>query len=253
MLNPAEGVEDCLIRCLKGRELIYSFLGRTYEKEVDEQLLKNYLVHKESFIKYGTMDDVDVNIREGFEQLHTYFNKIDEENLSEAVIELAMDYANLFLGLKYFREKKGIPHPSESVYTSGDMYQKEAVEASKTYLEAGLVKAENFGEPEDHVSLQLYFMGHLCRKAASFLKDKNFQELIKNLENQKKFLEEHLLKWVPKLASDVVENAETEFYRGIGRITKGFLAMEESVIKELIVQTEKIKCQIGGFSSFSIG
>lgn len=241
MLNSAEDVEDCLIRCLKGRELIYSFLGRIYEKEVDEKILKNYLVCKENFVNYGLMADLDVNVREGFQQLYRYFNRLDEQNLSEAVVELAMDYANLFLGLKYFREKKGIPHPSESVYTAGDMYQKEAVEAFRTYMDAGLVKAEDFGEPEDHVALQLYFMEHLCRKAATFLKDKNFHELMKNLERQKKFLEGHLLKWVPKLASDVVENAETEFYKAVGRITKGFLTMEEGVIKELIEQTEKIK------------
>lgn len=236
-----EYIKNSLIRCLKGREAIYCFLGRIYEKEVNEQLIKNYLAHKESFLKYKSIADVDANIKEGFEELHNYLDRLNEGELAEVVLELAVDYANLFLGLKHIREGKGILYPLESVYTTSDMHKDVADQIHEMYLEASLIRSREFKEPVDHIALQLYFMAHLCSRAVKHIENGNLQSLLKNLKTQKTFLDEHLLKWVPKLVADVIENADTDFYKAIGKITKGLLDMERRTINELIKQTENIK------------
>lgn len=226
--------KEKIINVLKGREVIYSFLARVYEKEIDEGLLKDFFTRREMFLKYHSIPDLDVNIKNGFKDLFNYLNKLNKNNIDNVILELAVDYANLFLGIKYIREKSGIPHPSESVYMSGYMFQNERDQVLNMYLEAGIVKSPDFKEPEDHVSLELYFMAYLCRKALEFIKKENFKESLKFINMQKKFFSDHLVRWVPKLADDVIKYAETDFYKAIGRITKGLLNMESKTITNLI-------------------
>ncbi|MBS7605400.1 MAG: molecular chaperone TorD family protein [Candidatus Bathyarchaeia archaeon] len=239
MTNLDENAKERLIICLMGREQLYSFLGRIYEREADELVIKECVMRKELFLKCKLIEGINSDIVEGFMQLYEYFNEIDEKNLDEIMLGLAVDYANLFLGVKYFREKKGIPHPSESAYLSGSMLDKED-ETAEFFLEAGFIKSPEFKEPYDHIALQLYFMAHLCRKAISFIEDGDLKNLLKNLQAQRAFLTEHLLKWVPRFANDVIENSDTTFYKAIGRITRGFMSMEKDEIDEIIKEAKKL-------------
>lgn len=229
-----------LIRCLKGRETIYSFLGRICEKEIDEQLLREFIARKELFSKYKLTVEPDVvYVKEGFGELHSYLTSLSGEKLNTAILELAVEYANLFLGVGYNRGK-GIPHPSESTYMGGYLYSDVVDNLFEAYLREGLIKSPDFKEPEDHIALELHFMAILCRKAIISLNDGKRQDLLKYLNMQKTFLTEHLLKWAPKLAEDITENAHTLFYKALGKIMKGFLETEEKIIDKLIEQAERL-------------
>jgi len=241
MVDKTENIKDKLVNSLKGREAIYLFLSRIYEKEIDAETFRKYLESKNSFLGYSSIEELDPNVNEGFKQLYEYFSKVDEERIDEEILKLAVDYANLFLGVKYTRERKGIPHPSESVYMTGYMYQDERDDVFKMYLDEGLVKSEDFREPEDHIAIELYFMAYLCKKAISFLENEDYDSLLGNLMKQKRFLNKHLLKWAFKLANDVIEYADTKFYRATGKILKGFLNMEKNAINELIKQAGSLK------------
>ena len=43
---------------------------------------------------------------------------------------------------------------------------------------------------------------------------------------QKKFLEEHILAWVPRFCAKVIEGAEQPFYREMAEVTRSFLEFE---------------------------
>ncbi|MEM2320870.1 MAG: molecular chaperone TorD family protein [Candidatus Bathyarchaeia archaeon] len=226
-----------LIKFLSGREITYSFLGRVFEREVDRRLLENLISRKEMLLRYKSLNDPNaITIKEGFEELSKYLSTLDEGRMNETVLELAADYANLFLGVKYAFFGKGIPHPSESAYTDGHLYGDVIDRVFEAYLEGNLVKSPNFHEPEDHIALELYFMAHLCRKAITSLNNEIYQDLLKYLNMQKDFLSEHLLRWAPRLADDIIKNANTLFYKAIGKILKGFLSIEEKIIDEVIEQ-----------------
>jgi len=226
-----------LAKLLKDRETIYFFLGRICEKEIDEKLLDNLLACKEilkdnSIVKSGSTD-----VKNGFEELYSYLSGLsgEKEKLNKTVLELAVDYADLFLGVGHFRNKgEGIPHPSESTYLGGYLYGDVVEKIFEAYLEEGLVKSPDFNEPEDHIALELYFMAHLCRKANTCLESGMYQDLLKCLNMQKTFLDEHLLKWAPRLAEDIIKYANTIFYRTVGKIMKGFLKIEGENIDKLI-------------------
>lgn len=236
--------ESDFIKLLKDRETIYSFLGRICEKEIDEQLLNNLLAFKELLLRDNSIAKSNsADVKDGFEELHSYLLGLsgEKEKLDRALLELAADYADLFLGVGYARGKgEGIPHPSESVYLEGYLYGDVVEKLFEAYLEEGLVKSSDFNEPEDHIALELYFMAHLCRKANMYLDSGKHQDLLNYLNMQKAFLTEHLLKWAPRLAEDITKYANTIFYRAVGKIMKGFLNIEEEVIDKLVNQAKAL-------------
>jgi anaerobic sulfite reductase subunit A len=225
-----------LAKLLRDREVIYTFLGRACEKEVDKQLLGDLFACRELFEESSFIKSNAVHVKSGFEELYGYLSKLSErgDELDKAILELAVDYADLFLGVGQFRKGEGIAHPSESVYLTGYLYSDVVEEIFDTYLEEGLVKSPDFKEPEDHIALELYFMAHLCRKAREFIESGAYQEALKYLNKQKAFLDKHLLKWAPLLAEDIIKYANTAFYRAVGKIMRGFLEIEGANVSELI-------------------
>lgn len=234
--------EDFLARFLSGREALYNFLGRMFEREVDKQLLMDLLSRRRLLLRYLELSDPSTTlIKEGFLELHEYLGSIDSDKIDNIILELAADYANLFLGVGYAFNKKGVMHPSESAYIKGYLYSDPVDEVSREYLKMGLIKSPDFHEPEDHIALELYFMAHLCRKAMALLGGGKKEDVLRHLETQREFLLKHLLKWAPRLAEDVIQYANTTFYKAIGKILKGFLNVEEKMINEII---ERVKAEI---------
>ena len=87
-----------------------------------------------------------------------------------------------------------------------------ADEVAGFYASAGLTIDEEFVLIPDHLYLELLFM--------SYLIENNRYEL------QKKFLEEHLMNWVPYYCDELLKEAQTVFYREIAEITHDFLISE---------------------------
>ena len=61
--------------------------------------------------------------------------------------------------------------------------------------------------------------------------------LLEILEDQKTFLEDHLLKWVPAWSRDVVKSAETDFYKGAAQLLNAYLRIDSKLLEEFIVVT----------------
>jgi len=110
--------------------------------------------------------------------------------------------------------------PYESWYVDGKLMGESLLKVKQVYRDKGMVKSRGFAEPEDHLALELGFMKHLCEKG--------------ELQDQKEFLSHHLLLWVPKFCDDLYAKSRSDFYRGIGRITKGFLFLDMGLVGELL-------------------
>lgn len=167
---------------------------------------------------------------EGFKEVAGVASSLKGADLEKVRLDLAVEYAGLFLGVW------GKPaHPSESYYlTEGQLImQQPRDEMLRLYMAMGVDRAGEFKEPEDHIALELQFMAHLCDKTIAALKDGNFKDARKYLDAQRDFLDEHLGKWVPKLASDVLKLAKHEFYRAIAKITKAYVDMDKELVADL--------------------
>ena len=78
----------------------------------------------------------------------------------------------------------------------------------------------------------LEYMGIICEelKAAVLKED---QEKINSLvAEQGQFLKKHITNWIYSFTGDIVKFANTDFYKGIAKITNGFIKKEAELLKE---------------------
>jgi len=50
------------------------------------------------------------------------------------------------------------------------------------------------------------------------------------LENEKKFVEEHLVRWIPDFCEKVIGEAASPFYREMAKFTKKFIEFEKNEV-----------------------
>jgi len=149
-----------------------------------------------------------------------YLKKFIAAPPPDALTELAVDYAKMFAGFA-----KDCPFPYESVYTSEErlMMQEARDEVLELYRQEKFEAYLQNSEPEDHLANELEFMVFLNQKMAENLIDGEMKLALKYQDKQKGFLETHLNNWVPLLCKDMEKMAQTDFYRGIAKITPATL------------------------------
>ncbi len=190
---------------------MYHLLSRLYKKEVDEKLFNSL-----ALINFPNEGEDEFAL--GFKLIASF---IDEEkfDLEKTLDCLAADFAKVFLGAGI--KDANAAYPFESVYTSKKklVMQEAWEEVRSIYGEHQVVLDSNDGEfLEDHIGCELEFMAFLIKESASS-------------KEQLDFLKEHL-SWVEKFASDVEGQADTKFYKGLAKITLGFLNEEKMYLEE---------------------
>ena len=226
---------DDALQLLDSRRSIYAFLARVFEKEVSITFLKQCTSKENPLLQMASNDNPaegegDKELGEGFRELTKYLNGTSRKDLTSTKLELDIEYANLFLGVK-----GKPPHPSESVYTTEDhlLMQKARDEVMFAYRAAGVDKVTEFREPEDHIAIELQFMAFLCEKTARAFKARNRMDVEKFLKMQEDFLIKHLSLWVPGLTKDILESGTVEFYRGAAKILDGFVKADSGNVAYL--------------------
>ncbi len=146
--------------------------------------------------------------------------------------KLGLEHTRLFIG------PYRLPAPPyESVYRTDErlVMQQPTIEVRKAYRNAGLEIKGIHTNPDDNISAELEFMEYLCDKTASSLKNQDTHEAMKHTELQQKFLEEHLNKWIPAFADDIIKNTEQDFYRGAALLLRGFISLERERMKSVMI------------------
>ena len=192
----------------QGRLDLYRLLSRLYRAEVDEALLDS--------LKTLALPEEHKDVKQGTADLRDYLSSCGPDTVEE----LAVDYAATFLAAGSAEGAAALP--CESVYTSPKrIFMQEAWEqVSRLYAEKGLGKDEASSDlMEDHVALELAFMAWLIENGT--------------VQEQKAFLENHLLNWLPAFAADVEQYGRTPFYKAATKITLGFLRLEQGLLAAL--------------------
>ncbi len=219
--------QNTMIETAGQRSDIYGFLSLIFRTEVTETLLRD--IKERSLL--STLSDLGVNFDEDF------LSKPED-----ALIEdLAVEYARLFLG----PDKHISPH--ESVHHERDggdwgvLWGKSTVEVKQFIETAGLKYKEKYSGMPDHISVELEFMQEAARYESKAWKEKKNEEAVYCLKMEKKFIEEHLLKWVPVFCDKVISDAELPFYREMAELTKSFMEFEKKEINKCISEGKKVK------------
>lgn len=213
------------------RANIYKLLSFPYYKEPDTQYIldvKNMLNIFENIASINSNPEM----AEGVEFLKKYFKKNDDE---ARVDELACAYARLFLVASMQSGIKGVS-ANESVYTSSAklVMQEARDEVMEIYFSQNLANnREAFHEMEDHISAELYFMAQMAMKTVSAIDDDDDELIAGHIKTQRDFLDKHLAIWVDRLADDIVEITPSEFYKGVAKLTQGFVHIDSKILEAL--------------------
>lgn len=241
----------------EARACLYRFLGSIYIMEIDERMLGRIKEMKfpetlpESDLQEGydlirtcvaesgidSLEDLAAeNGEDSLENLAAENGEDSTENLAaenevDFLENLAADYAKVFLAAG---EAQGLAaFPYESVYTGkrhefmGDAQQKvKALYAARGWEP----KEDMFRIMEDHIGLELEYMAIFCEEFKKAIEDEEKDGMQSVLEEQQSFLKNHLLNWAFSFTSDVCKYAQTDFYRGVAKVTGGFLKLEKQLL-----------------------
>jgi TorA maturation chaperone TorD len=168
---------------------------------------------------------------------------LEEEFLSQPeeklLHDLAVEYTRLFLGPgKHISPHESVHHERDGG-DWGRLWGKSTVEVKKFIETAGLeYKSEYSGLP-DHISVELEFMQELTKRETQAWKEKDREGAIYCLKIEKKFIEEHLAKWIPTFCDKIISEAEFSFYREMSMLAKNFIEFESKKINNYLSAAQK--------------
>ena len=198
------------------RSNVYGLLASVYRQEVNADLL--HQVKDPQFL--GVLSDLGI-------QLSSDFLQRPEE---EVLDELAVEFAGLFLG------PGGHISPHESVHHqrgdgSGLLWGESTAEVKRFIESTGLSYDPEYKGLPDHISVEIEFMKQLTLREEQAWRDEDEDGALDCLKTEKKFIEEHLVRWVHAFCDKVIKEAELPFYREMAALTKNFIEFERQEVE----------------------
>lgn len=147
-----------------------------------------------------------------------------------ALDELASEYAAIYLTGAHGAS------PYESVWTDDDRLTCQAAmfQLRDIYAAAGLASTDWRQRADDHLVLQLLYIAHAARGAAS---REHWRALARALD-------EHLLRWLPDFAARVVQRSTSPFYTGLAVLTAAWLDALRDLLAGLLGEPRPSRAEI---------
>jgi putative dimethyl sulfoxide reductase chaperone len=218
-----------LIEVLKNRSSFYRTLSSLYLNTLTQEQIDT--LAQTDFSAFGADEPLLIA---GFDDMRRYLRKRNTGTRQE----LAVDFTSTFMGAQAFQGRYAVPY--ESVYRSesGLLMQEPRNEVYRAYKKAAIKLKEGVDLPEDHLSFEFEFVAIMCDRTVDALDAGETERAVALLEAQRDFVEVHILSWFDDLAELANKVLETRFYRGVLKITKGYLKVDMEAIEDLIAELE---------------
>ncbi len=199
------------------RQKFYGMFVKLFWKEPDAEFLLSLLDGIAERVRGSARSSPLMS--EGWKDIRSYLEK-------KGADEVEYEFVQLFLG----------PHqpdilPYESYYLSGRVFQAPLAAVRGFMKEVGIEKKEGqLPEPEDTLGFELEIMNWMISKQTHSEDSYNEEKWI---DLQARFLKEHLLVWGPACAQDIEAAPHAVFYKGTGKLLRGFLEFEKQLFHDL--------------------
>jgi TorA maturation chaperone TorD len=150
---------------------------------------------------------------------------------SAGISALAVEYTRLFGALS---KSYGPPPPYETVHRGSSLSTDATAAVSEFYAAAGLVPTDQ-AAPPDHLGVELRFLALLCHEEAEAWQRGSDAEAAQLRQQQRDFLDRHLLRWVPAYFDLVQANTKHPFYLRLTALAGRILAKDEMAIEDRYV------------------
>ena len=194
--------------------------------EVDEEqmeALKNI-----SFPCITGDEDSDMDLREGSGLLKKYITDMSADDLDD----LAADYAKVFLAAGDAAGRAAFPYESVYVDRKHQVGGSAAMKMKALFLERGFEPDPGvYRTMDDNIGLILEYMSIICDEITQAADRDDADRVRSLLKEQKVFMKRHILNWIYSFTSDIFKFSERDFYKGIARITNGFIKKETAFLE----------------------
>ncbi|QGP92492.1 Chaperone protein TorD [Neomoorella glycerini] len=229
--NLARKWEGIQILC-EDRMFAYNLLRTTFIQEPAREFLD--LLAGDALIQVFPFTAENREIGAGVDQVNKYlerYTSLAADGRGEELERLRWDYTRMFVG------PYQLPAPPwESAYLNDErlLLQAETLAVRRVYLSYGFIPRNYHQEADDHLGLELEFMFRLSEMVAGKMALRDTAGAAAILKDQEAFLADHILKWVPRFAGDVMHSSATDFYQGMARLLKGFIHLDRQATAELL-------------------
>ncbi|MGG0720005.1 molecular chaperone TorD family protein [Robertmurraya massiliosenegalensis] len=205
------------------RSSAYDLLRRFFLEEPNRQLLRSL---QGGYIGSFPFKQENALIQDGVTDISIFLAQHDMDDVFDS---LHWDYTKMFIG------PYELPAPLwESAYLNEErlLFQKETLMVRQAYLKYCFLPAQFGKEADDHLGYELDFLYQLNELTMKKIEEEEFPTEM--IIDQIRFIEEHLLKWVPILREKIVQHAQFDFYKGMVKILQGFLEIDKVCLEELV-------------------
>ena len=210
---------------LEDRRDNYAMLSRLYRLEADAQLLAD-LMESPAVEQTG-----NALFDEGYAMVRSFLDAPGD--VEEKRSALAIDYCLTFLGYGVApgnADAAGMnaAYPYESCYRTGSktLGGERCADVSAAYRAQAFVPTRERIVAEDHMACELEFMQFLACRELADMREGDGESARRAREAALSFAREHLLAWVEPFGRAVEGFSETTFYRGLAKMTHGWIEMD---------------------------
>lgn len=205
----------------------FSLIASVFSRESSEEAIGGMIAQANAF-KSDLDESIERDLNEKLGALHV-------DDLPTFATLTRTEYARLFLG------PRAVLAPlHESAYLSGTsrMFTAETLAVRDIYERNGYIMKAKNKEPEDGVGTEFEFLRNLCDRCLSLLNCDSADaretcdacELVRLLQLQKTFEEQHMRRWMHLFAQRVCENDRSGFYAAWAGYLLGVLDEETRLV-----------------------
>lgn len=160
--------------------------------------------------------------------LAAHARRLGEQFSAAGPEDLLLDYTRLFLG-----PNQVIAQPYGSVWLSAEMtlMGDTTMAVLQLYEEGGFELAADFRELPDHIAAELEFLYLLIFRQNQAWRSGDAAALDSATGLRRRFLDEHLGRWIGPFTAAVRSGAQCAYYRELAELTSRFVRMETTAAK----------------------
>ena len=207
----------------RARAGLYRTIASLYLKELDAAGIENLAVSMDPGLALD-----DPTMEAGWKLIGDFLAKRDMGTR----LELAVDFACSILAAGTYEERMATPYESVFTSESGLLMQEARDDVYRLMCEAHLGVKEELRTPEDHLSFECEFMAKLADRQAEALGDGRWADAASALETQAEMHANHLANWIDDYCDCLEKVCKTDFYRGVGEVTRGFVHLDGAFIAD---------------------
>jgi len=192
-------------------------IARIHDREADAALLNELRsVHFPGSLGLSLRSDT---ARDGEALLARAFDELAVPPSPAQVDEIAADYASIYLNNGWGAA------PSESVWIDEDglVMQEPMFQVRSWYRRHGLSVQNWRTRADDHLVVQLHFLELLFRRGEG-----------NEVAEIARFMDEHLLRWLPEFSHRVASRCATAFYAGVAMLTAAYCDELRDLLAEIL-------------------